>query len=116
MVLSDSACAFHAASTWKHSKDCSFGFAMRKRKRVDLCGQQKQEICRFKQENPKATQESIVEHFQKKWKLNIGRSSVSEILSCKEKWLNLEDGQKRVKRFRSGRFSELETDYFYVVW
>ena len=53
-----------------------------------------------------------MEHFQKKWKLNIGRSSVSEILSCEEKWLNLEDGQKRVKRFRSGRFSELETALF----
>ena len=94
MVLSDSACAFHAASTWKlHRKGCSFGFAMRKRKRVDLCGQQKEEICRFRQENPKASQESIVEHFQKKWKLNIGRSF------AKKSGLTLKMGRKEKNGF-----------------
>ena len=38
-----------------------------KRRRGDLSGEQKRQICIYKQENPKSTQEMIVKHFKSKW-------------------------------------------------
>ena len=48
-----------------------------------LCA--KKEICLFKQRNPNKTQNEIKDEFNSKYQLNLDRSTISKILSDKEK-------------------------------
>ena len=56
---------------------------------MDLSGEQKRQICIYKQENPKSTQGMIVKHLKSEWDVSLGRSTVSEVLKSKEKWLTI---------------------------
>ena len=48
-----------------------------KRARIEISAAKKQEICRYKEENQKATQQDIVRHFSLTWGTAIGRSTIS---------------------------------------
>jgi hypothetical protein len=52
--------------------------------RTDLTLAQK-EICEYKQNNQKATQDSIALLFSRKWNLRIARRTVGNILERKDK-------------------------------
>ena len=58
----------------------------KKRKRTDLSFEQKREVCVYKDRNPKATHEEIACHFNREYKTDISRRTVSDILSQKVKW------------------------------
>ena len=60
---------------------------VKKRRRVDISASQKQDLCLFKEQNPKSTQADILVHFSKEWGVTVERSTVSDILKDKAKWL-----------------------------
>ena len=68
--------------------------------RVDISASQKQDLCSFKEENPKSTQADILVHISKEWGVTVGRSTVSDILKHNAKWLAITkvcSGALRVK-------------------
>ena len=50
-----------------------------KRARIEISAAKKQEICQYKEENQKATQQDIARHFSLTWGTAIGRSTISTI-------------------------------------
>jgi hypothetical protein len=80
-----------------------------KRQRNDYELGKKREIIYFSREHPKLRQFEIKLHFEKKWNLRIGKSTLSEILSNQEKYLTLESARTpKTKRLRPGEYAELE--------
>jgi hypothetical protein len=80
-----------------------------KRPRNDYELGKKREIIYFSRENPKLRQFEIKLHFEKKWNLRIGKSTLSAILSNQEKYLTLESVRTpKTKRLRPGEYPELE--------
>ncbi|XP_069118863.1 uncharacterized protein PF3D7_1205000-like [Argopecten irradians] len=83
-----------------------------KRTRVGLTAKHKREICLYKQFNPKATQENLVQLCKDRWNLPAGRTTLGEVLRQKDKWLNIIPGQEERRRSRGGRHNKLEVDLF----
>jgi hypothetical protein len=80
-----------------------------KRQRNDYELEKKREIIYFSREHPKLRQFEIKLHFEKKWNLRIGKSTLSEILSNQEKYLTLESARTpKTKHLRPGEYPELE--------
>ena len=82
---------------------------VRKRRRVDITAAQKRDLCVYKAEHPKVTQTDIISHFSKEWGVTIGRSTVSEILKDKSKWLSVSKDSGDVLRNKSAKHTTLET-------
>ena len=53
-----------------------------KRAQMEISAAKKQEICQYKEENQKATQQDIVPRFSLTWGTAIGKFSISSILTC----------------------------------
>ena len=51
-----------------------------KRRRTDLNGDKKREICVYKDAHPKATCSDIAAHFAKEWDVTVGRTTEGYIL------------------------------------
>ena len=55
----------------------------------------KKEVCQYKRDHPKAKYADLGKHFTNKWGVSIGRSTYSDILRNRDKWIaistNLED-------------------------
>ena len=51
-----------------------------KRRRTDLNGDKKREICVYKDAHPKATCSDIAAHFAKEWDVTVDRTKVGDIL------------------------------------
>ncbi|XP_021379693.1 uncharacterized protein LOC110467102 [Mizuhopecten yessoensis] len=83
-----------------------------KRTRVGLTARHKREICLYKQFNPKATQENLVQFCKDKWNLPAGRTTLGEILRQKDKWLSITPDQEEMRRSRGGRHNKLEMELF----
>ena len=83
-----------------------------KRAYVDLSASQTREICQYKQDHPKASQEEISIHFTGVWGVSIGRSTISDVLRAKDKWLAVEAGSESVFRIRSAVHENLEKALF----
>ena len=60
----------------------------------------KREICEYSKRHPKAKHGEIANHFNKKFNLSIDRSTVSKILTKKEKWLDLSPSKQTSSTFR----------------
>ena len=81
-----------------------------KRARIEISAAKKQEICQYKEENQKATQQDIARHFSLTWGTAIGRSTISSILKEKDKWLSFPmQGSTDLTRGRSCKKSLLES-------
>ena len=61
----------------------------RKRGHVDISASQKRDVCLYKEQHPKATQAKILVHFSNEWGVSVGRSTISDILRDKVKWLSV---------------------------
>ncbi|XP_060079517.1 uncharacterized protein LOC132558919 [Ylistrum balloti] len=83
-----------------------------KRTRVGLTARHKREICLYKQFNPKATQENLVQFCKDRWNLPAGRTTLGEILRQKDKWLSITPDQEEMRRSRGGRHNKLEVELF----
>ncbi|CAI2196911.1 15195_t:CDS:1, partial [Funneliformis geosporum] len=68
---------------------------MLKRKRVVLSAAQKKELCEIKEKNLGIFNVKLSEQY------HIGKSTVTDILHEKERWLIILEGQENVKKFRS---------------
>lgn len=59
--------------------------------------------------NPNKTQREIKEHFEILWKVNIGRSTICDVLKNTDKLLSMENLRPpEAKRLRSGCYPDLE--------
>ena len=81
-----------------------------KRRRTQFTIAEKKEIVAYKRDHPKATQDEIGTHFEREWKKQIGRSTISEILRDKEKWSSIP--RDTTLRQRSGKHENLEQALF----
>ena len=59
------------------------------KKRVQLSIDNKREICEYAKQNSTLNHADITKHFNNKYNFNINRSTITKILSRKEKWLNI---------------------------
>ena len=57
-----------------------------KRRRTDLNGDKKRQICVYKDAHPKAMCSDIGAHFAKEWDVRVGRTTVGDILRSKERF------------------------------
>ncbi|CAK8694045.1 unnamed protein product [Clavelina lepadiformis] len=84
-----------------------------KRKRIEISTEKKQQICQYQRDHKKATQNEIRQHFNLKWGINVGRSTISDILKQKGKWLSSDDiKRKSLTRARHCKEPELESAIF----
>ena len=80
------------------------------RRRSQISVAQKKEIISYKMDHPKATQDEIATHFACEWGKQLGRSTISEILRGKTKWINAEEDT--ALRRHSGLHGNLEEALF----
>ncbi|PKY29709.1 hypothetical protein RhiirB3_341185, partial [Rhizophagus irregularis] len=72
------------------------------RKRTILSAAQKCEICEIKEREPNLSNVSLAQRY------NIGKSTVTDILSEKEHWLAISGDQGSIKKFRRPKWPQLE--------
>ncbi|CAB4484917.1 unnamed protein product [Rhizophagus irregularis] len=75
---------------------------MSTRKRTILFAAQKREICETKEKEPNLSNTSIAQRY------NIGKSTVTDILNEKERWLAISGDKESVKKFRGPKWPQLE--------
>ena len=72
------------------------------RKRVILTAAQKRELCEIKEKNPNLSNVDLAQQYR------IGKSTVTDILKGKERWLAISESQESVKKFRGSKWPQLE--------
>src|SRR5215204_5236415 len=81
----------------------------KKQKRTAISELLKKEICVYYQENDKKTHKEIADYFSEKKQLTIDRSTITKILSDKEKWINISSSTHyNIFRHKSVKFPDLE--------
>jgi hypothetical protein len=75
---------------------------MSTRKRTILSAAQKREICETKKREPNLSNTSLAQ------KYGIGKSTVTDILKEKERWLAISEDQESIKKFRGPKWPQLE--------
>jgi hypothetical protein len=75
---------------------------MTTRKRTILSAAQKREICETKEREPSLPNVSLAQRY------GIGKSTVTDILNEKERWLAISGGQENIKKFRGPKWPQLE--------
>ena len=76
----------------------------------------KREICEYAKRHPKAKHGEIANHFNKKFNLSIDRSTVSKILTKKEKWLDLPPSKQTSSTFRQRSVKYPKLDKAMELW
>ena len=87
-----------------------------KQKRMAISYALKKEICLFKQRNPNKTQNEIKDEFNSKYQLNLDRSTISKILSDKEKWMNFIVNETINNTFRKSRVKHPDLEKALNIW
>ena len=77
-----------------------------KRPRVSISINLKKKICSYKKNHPKATQEEIRVRILEEDAVEIGRTTISDILQESDKWLRADDSSSTKKS--EGRFTQLK--------
>ena len=62
-----------------------------KRRRVAISGSTKKRTCELKRDSPTRTIQDIRQRIQSEYGLNVGKSTISDVLNTSDKWLNLQD-------------------------
>ncbi len=75
---------------------------MSTKKRVILTAAQKRELCEIKEKNSTISNVELAQQYR------IGKSTVTDILREKERWLSISEGQESVKKFRGLKWPQLE--------
>src|SRR3954452_17449583 len=75
---------------------------MTTRKRTILSAAQKREICETKEREPSLHNVSLAQRY------GIGKSTVTDILNEKERWLAISGGQENIKKFRGPKWPQVE--------
>src|SRR5262245_28983703 len=72
------------------------------KKRTNLSAEQKRELCEIKEK------ESTISNTYFVQKYNIGKSTVTDILKEKDRWLAISGDQGKIKKFRGPKWPQLE--------
>ena len=72
------------------------------KKRTILSAEQKRELCEIKEK------ELTISNVYLAQKYNIGKSTVTDILNEKDRWLAISGDQGKIKKFRSPKWHQLE--------
>jgi len=72
------------------------------RKRVILSAAQKRELCETKEKNPNLSNVNLAQQYR------VGKSTITDILKEKERWLAITESQGNVKKFRGSKWPQLE--------
>src|SRR5687767_9767108 len=80
----------------------SICFKMLTKKRTILSAAQKRELCETKENEPNLSNVALAQ------KYNIGKSTVTDILNEKERWLAISGDQGNIKKFRGPKWPQLE--------
>ncbi|PKY56658.1 hypothetical protein RhiirA4_330694, partial [Rhizophagus irregularis] len=72
------------------------------RKRVILSAAQKRELCETKEKNPNLSNVSLAQQYR------VGKSTITDILKEKERWLSITESQENIKKFRGPKWPQLE--------
>ncbi|PKC13203.1 hypothetical protein RhiirA5_285762, partial [Rhizophagus irregularis] len=72
------------------------------RKKVILSAAQKRELCETKGKNPNLSNISLAQQYR------IGKSTITDILKEKERWLSITESQGSIKKFRGPKWPQLE--------
>src|SRR5215471_12585558 len=75
---------------------------MSTKKRTILNAAQKRELCEIKEKKPNLSNVDLAQ------KYNIGKSTVTDILNSKERWLIISEDQGNIKKFRGPKWPQLE--------
>lgn len=75
---------------------------MTTRKRVSLSAAQKRELCEKKEKNPNLSNVELALQY------HVGKSTITDILKEKRRWLSISESQENVKKFRSPKWPQLE--------
>ncbi|CAG8503726.1 1214_t:CDS:2 [Funneliformis mosseae] len=73
-----------------------------KRKRVNITAAQKRELCEKKEKDPNISNTKLAQQY------DIGKSTVTDILNEKERWLAVFEGQGSVKKFCDPKWPQLK--------
>lgn len=85
-----------------------------KRKRIEISIQVKKYICKLATSSVTYTQNDIKAIILNEYNLNIGRSTICEIIKEKEKWFAIDDQCDQKTRIKKGEFPQIED--FMVIW
>ena len=64
-----------------------------KRRRVEIKASIKKSVCLQKQKQPRLSQADLVKFVKESFQLDVGRSTIADILKSKDKWLQVEDSK-----------------------
>ena len=79
-----------------------------KRKRTVLDDVQKRSILKYVEDNPKATQQQVADHFSIYWDIPVKRRTVGDIISRKDTFDSDNEGSPARKRHRSAHHTDME--------
>ena len=87
-----------------------------KRRRAVVTIQQKREVCIYKKLNPNAKRPEINQHMKETRGVELGMSTISDILNHREKWLSVDVSNTMISSLRQAQCVELEEElYSYIV-
>ncbi len=72
------------------------------RKRVILSAAQKRELCEKKERNSSLSNVELAQQYK------VGKSTITDILKEKERWLAISESQEHIKKFRGPKWPQLE--------
>ena len=72
---------------------------------------QKQEVLKYQSDNPKASQQSVGNHFSVVWRCEVKRRTVGDMLQNRDKWL-AQDCEPGAKKLKTAKHSDLEETLF----
>lgn len=81
---------------------------MEKRRRSSLTAGMKKELCQYKTDHPRAKLRELIKIFSEKWDTAVGRTTVSDILRERDKWLSMSEHFDGTRRVAGGRYQELD--------
>ena len=81
-----------------------------KRKRYVISAGVKRDICRYKDQHPSASLETLSKHFGSQLGHTIGKSTLSEILKEKSKWLAIPENSSDLSRARNAKHQKMENN------
>ena len=85
-----------------------------KRKRSEITGQIKKKLCQHKLKNPNLKQSDLVIYASRELNIDVGKSTIGDILRHSDKWLSLPQDSSGMTRARAGKHEDLEKALF--IW
>lgn len=83
-----------------------------KRRRVEVSASVKRTICQYKEDHPKATIREVRQYIMNDSSIELGKSTIGDILKDKHKWLDKPADSLDMMRYRQPKNQQLEDALF----